>query len=101
MSRQESADRKVPGRKRCHKCGAVKMQKLCIRCHSAPVDAAAQKALYLLQLAKHRVEMQMRPHRAPIYGGCLRGQPGPSHRRGGVPYDKNAVEDDYNRSKQE
>ena len=95
--RVERAERKPPGRKRCPKCGAVKMQKKCIRCTSAPVDAAAQKAEYLLLLAKHRAEMAMRKHRPPIYDGRLRGQPGPEHRRGGVPYDKNAVEDDYNR----
>jgi hypothetical protein len=99
MSKPSQADRKPPARKRCPKCGAVKMQKLCIRCHSAPIDKAAARAQYLLLLAKHRVEMEMRKHRAPIWDGRLRGQPDASHRRGGIPYNKHDVEDDYNRSK--
>lgn len=98
MTKPKSADRKPPGRKRCRTCGAVKMQKKCIRCTSAPVDVAAKRAEYLLLLAKHRAEQEMKRFRPPLYGGRLRGQPGPEHRRGGVPYDKNAVEDDYNRS---
>lgn len=99
MSRPVRAEPRPPARKRCPKCGAVKMQKLCIRCTSAPIDRAAEKAKYLLQLAKHRVEMEMRRYRPPIWEGRLRGQPGASHRRGGVPYNKADVEDDFNRDR--
>lgn len=93
-------------RRMCGVCGAVKTARTCIRCKSFGRSDKASDAEYTKALAKYqasRASRAFRPSVEAVEGGRarLRGQPSARHRRGGVPYDPNALHDTFGRESDE